>query len=151
MTRTAVYRHYDANGKLLYAGRSACPTRRNREHMSRSEWAERVRRTEIEWFDTAQEAAAYERQNIIELQPAYNKRGVRPTRKFNPSPAPEVSGLMCEVLAFCERTGTTKTALGVSALGDPGFVAGLESGREPRWSTMVKVRLWMAQAERASA
>ena len=45
----------------------------------------------------------------------------------------------------------TKTALGISALGDPGFVAGLEAGREPRWSTVQRVRDWMAQQEAGAA
>lgn len=56
-----------------------------------------------------------------------------------------------EVLAFCEQTGMKKTAFGVNALGDPGFVAGIESGREPRWSTMERVRAWMADQERGVA
>ena len=37
----------------------------------------------------------------------------------------------------------TKTAFGREAVGDPGFVAGLDAGREPRWSTVQKVRDWM--------
>lgn len=59
--------------------------------------------------------------------------------------------LKTEIHRFCEARGVTKTALGVAALGDPGFVAGLESGREPRWSTVQKVRAWMAQQEAGAA
>ena len=57
-----------------------------------------------------------------------------------------------DVLAFCERMGMPKTTFGENAIGDPNFVADLErKGREPRWSTMQKVRLWMAEQERGAA
>jgi hypothetical protein len=59
--------------------------------------------------------------------------------------------LRADVLRFCEASGMTKTAFGVAAMGDPGFVAGLENGREPRWETIQKVRRWMADAERGAA
>lgn len=59
--------------------------------------------------------------------------------------------LKAEIQQFCEAHGITKTALGVAALGDPGFVAGLESGREPRWSTIARVRNWMAEQEAGAA
>ena len=64
---------------------------------------------------------------------------------------PPHEALRAEISAFCDARGITKTAFGVSALGDPGFVAGLDAGREPRWSTMQKVREWMAQQERGAA
>ena len=56
-----------------------------------------------------------------------------------------------EISAFCEARGMTKTAFGREAVGDPGFVAGLDAGREPRWSTVQKVRLWMAAQEQGAA
>jgi hypothetical protein len=54
--------------------------------------------------------------------------------------------LRADVLAYCEAHGMTKTAFGVKAVGDPRFVADLEKGREPRWSTIERVRLFMRGA-----
>jgi hypothetical protein len=72
MTRCAVYRHYDAEGALLYVGMSGNPTVRMYQHRSKTEWARRVARSETYWFDTREEAAEVERQLIAELGPAQN-------------------------------------------------------------------------------
>ena len=72
MTRTAVYSHYDAQGQLLYVGCSRNPTRRFWEHKCRSEWAQQVKRTEIEWHDTRASALAAEANAIAELSPSEN-------------------------------------------------------------------------------
>jgi hypothetical protein len=71
-------------------------------------------------------------------------------RQSTPPLAPH-EALKSEIARFCEANSMTKTALGISALGDPGFVAGLEAGREPRWSTVQRVRDWMAQQEAGAA
>jgi len=52
--------------------------------------------------------------------------------------------LLAEIRQFCEATGTSKSALGWQAVNDPSFVHGLERGREPRFSTIQKVRRYMA-------
>ena len=57
--------------------------------------------------------------------------------------------LTAEVLAFCKAKSMTKTAFGIEAVGDPRFVSDLESGREPRWSTIQKVRDFMGKADAA--
>jgi hypothetical protein len=49
-----------------------------------------------------------------------------------------------EVEAHLERTKTKASAFGKRALGDPGFVANLRRGREPRWSTAQRVRAFIA-------
>lgn len=76
------------------------------------------------------------------------------TQHTTPHLAPH-EALRAEIAAFCAERGMTKTAFGKDALGDPGFVSGLEDGREPRWSTVQKVRRWMAEevakAERGAA
>lgn len=71
-------------------------------------------------------------------------------RQITPPLAPH-KALKAEIDQFCRVREITKTAFGVAALGDPGFVAGLEAGREPRWSTIQKVREWMAEQERGAA
>lgn len=55
--------------------------------------------------------------------------------------------LTAEVLAFCEAKRMTKTTFGIEAVGDPRFVSDLEAGREPRWSTIQKVRDFMEKAD----
>lgn len=52
-------------------------------------------------------------------------------------------GFRRDVAAFIEATGTAKTTLGIRALNDPGFVAGLNSGRTPRPETIQRVRDYM--------
>ena len=66
-------------------------------------------------------------------------------------PIPPHEALRADIHRFCEAHGMTKTAFGIAAISDPGFVAGLDSGREPRWSTIQKVRGWMAEQERGAA
>ena len=151
MSRTAVYRHYDAEGRLLYVGRSVHPIRRNREHMSRSEWFAQVARTEIDWHDSAEAARASEGAQITQGTPIHNKRSAHPKPAPRTANNPAVKALKADIVRFCEARGMAKTAFGVAAISDPGFVAGLGAGREPRWSTVQKVRLWMAAQEQGAA
>ena len=48
--------------------------------------------------------------------------------------------LLALIMPFIERTGMTMSAFGVAAVGDPALVKDLQEGREPRWSTTVRVR-----------
>ena len=73
MTRTAVYRHYAADGSLLYVGLSANPTRRLSEHNTRSGRRDEVARIDLEWFDSREDATAAEQQAICNLKPRDNK------------------------------------------------------------------------------
>jgi len=77
MKRTAVYRHYNADGELLYVGMSANPTRRLSEHNSRSGRRNEVARVDIDWFDSKEAAAAVEAQAVRELKPRDNAVGPR--------------------------------------------------------------------------
>ena len=65
-----------------------------------------------------------------------------------PHPA---AALLAEVNAFCDRTGMTKTAFGMKALGDPSFVGSLAKGRDLRMTTVAKVRAFMAATDEAAA
>ena len=56
---TDLYRHYDADGKLLYVGISLAPLDRLRSHKSQSAWFRDIRKITIEPFanrDLAEEA-----------------------------------------------------------------------------------------------
>lgn len=50
-----------------------------------------------------------------------------------------------EVEAYLKASGLSATRLGADALGDPRFVHQLRDGREPRFSTLEKLRGWMAE------
>lgn len=70
--RTALYRHYDADGCLLYVGITDALEIRTRAHGRRSVWREFAHRAEVIWFDTRDEALAAEREAISTEQPLFN-------------------------------------------------------------------------------
>jgi transcriptional regulator with XRE-family HTH domain len=72
MTRAAVYRHFAADGTLLYVGASHDPTRRLYEHKCRTDWAGEVARTIVDWFDSREAALEAERKAIRSERPAHN-------------------------------------------------------------------------------
>jgi len=72
MTKTALYRHYDADGALLYVGASGNSFRRLLEHERTKEWAEKVARIELEWFDDAVQAFMAEKAAIAAEKPLHN-------------------------------------------------------------------------------
>ena len=55
--------------------------------------------------------------------------------------------LYSEIDGFLQRTGMTPTAFGKDAVGDPNFVFGVRSGRQPRADTIDKVRRFIAATE----
>jgi hypothetical protein len=70
--RTALYRHYAADGGLLYVGISLSPLHRLSKHRIESAWIERVTDVRIEWFDTRADALEAERIAIQQERPAHN-------------------------------------------------------------------------------
>lgn len=87
-TRTALYRHYDADNVLLYVGISSNPFARNRAHKG-AEWADRAVRFTGEWFDSRAEALAAERRAVREENPEFNRhRYGAPGGPATPLPRP---------------------------------------------------------------
>lgn len=74
MTKTALYRHFDEGGRLLYVGISLCAFQRTRQHGLTAPWFEDVERIEIEWFAARHEAEGAEWQAIKNEKPIYNKQ-----------------------------------------------------------------------------
>ena len=66
----ALYRHYAADGTLLYVGITNSPKRRLAEHRART--GRTVARVDIEWFDSRAEALAVEREVIKAEAPRDN-------------------------------------------------------------------------------
>lgn len=75
MPETALYRHFDADGILLYVGISATPAYRLSQHIDR-EWFNDIRRVEIEMFPSREEAIAAEITAIKTEAPRFNSRYV---------------------------------------------------------------------------
>jgi hypothetical protein len=83
MTKTALYRHYDAGGALLYVGVSLCAVARLSQHMASSSWATDIERIDVQWFKSRDAALAAERNAIQAERPVYNvKLGERPARRY---------------------------------------------------------------------
>lgn len=54
--------------------------------------------------------------------------------------------LLSMIERYLRESGTPASRFGRDALGDPGFVTGLRRGREPRDTTMHRVRAYIAAA-----
>jgi hypothetical protein len=61
---------------------------------------------------------------------------------------PQARDLLAEIRAYCARTGMTRTRFGVEALNDGHLLARLQSGREPRWATIARVRKFMRNGKK---
>lgn len=85
MKRTALYRHYDASGALLYVGISLDTIRRTQQHKLGAHWFERIARIEIEWLASRADAEHAERAAIKAERPAHNivhNGGTKPAIDF---------------------------------------------------------------------
>lgn len=73
-TKTALYRHFDASGALLYVGVSLSAVTRLAQHRSGSPWYDSIARVEVEQFDSRQLALEAERKAIASERPRHNIR-----------------------------------------------------------------------------
>jgi hypothetical protein len=76
--RTALYRHYDAEGNLLYVGISLSPISRTSQHAQTAEWFNDVARIDIEWHGDRKSAVDAERAAIRSEDPAFNVADRKP-------------------------------------------------------------------------
>lgn len=72
MSDHTLYRFFDADGHLLYVGRTISPARRWREHEKKSPWFEAVAKVTRQVFATAGEVDRAERHAIATERPIYN-------------------------------------------------------------------------------
>lgn len=70
--RTALYRHFDSDGMLLYIGIAKDPGKRSEQHGYHSRWWRFVADTTVEWFATRDRAEAAEREAINSERPVFN-------------------------------------------------------------------------------
>lgn len=86
---TALYRHFNAAGVLLYAGISLRPTYRLRQHGQAAHWSDDIKTVTIEWLPSRAAAIEAERKAIAREQPLHNLQ--RPAVEDDePAPVPEL-------------------------------------------------------------
>lgn len=69
---TALYRHFDAAGNLLYVGISIQPFTRTEQHSRNKQWWPSIATISIEWFDDREAALTAERDAIANEYPRHN-------------------------------------------------------------------------------
>jgi 2,4-dienoyl-CoA reductase-like NADH-dependent reductase (Old Yellow Enzyme family) len=152
MTRTALYRHYAADGALLYVGITKDPAKRFAMHKGQSDWSFDVATIAIEWFPDRADAMAAEAVAVAGESPRYNYQHsrIKPARVAPPVTAVKHPDLIASIEAFCEATGTPTTAFGQQCLSDPSLVKNLRDGRELRTSTVAKILSFMGVSKYAT-
>lgn len=70
--RTALYRHFDAAGQLLYVGISLSAVQRLAQHKQTARWFTNLARIDIEWFPNRRLAEQAERAAIWHESPRFN-------------------------------------------------------------------------------
>lgn len=70
--RTALYRLFDRDGRLLYVGITGKPSGRWRQHSADKPWWDQVADRKLEWFDARPIAADAEVEAISSESPLYN-------------------------------------------------------------------------------
>ena len=98
MSQTALYRHYDTDGNLLYVGAARSIRKRTETHMRESKWAALSVRAEVTFFPTREEAFAAEWDAIQNESPAHNI--VRTRRSLNTPPARPKRAAVGEIDSF---------------------------------------------------
>lgn len=78
--RTALYRHFDADGRLLYVGMTRDPQRRLSRH-KKSFWFKDICDVKVEWFQNRTDALVAERIAIQAEQPLHNVTHSLPPKK----------------------------------------------------------------------
>lgn len=72
MGKTALYRHYNVNGTLLYVGISSRHLVRLGSHAENADWRDMIATVKVEHFDSREEALVAEREAIQSEEPLFN-------------------------------------------------------------------------------
>lgn len=97
--RTALYRHFDAVGALLYVGISLSAVQRLAQHRQTAHWFDRIARIEIEWHDSREEALAAEISAISCEKPPCNVQHAQRPPADEEETFPSQRGLSCDTYA----------------------------------------------------
>lgn len=80
LAQTALYRHFDSAGKLLYVGIALSPTYRLRKHSRTACWFGQIAAITVQWFPSRGEALVAERDAIDSEWPLHNRTTARSPR-----------------------------------------------------------------------
>lgn len=121
---TALYRMYDATGRLLYVGQTGNIMRRLSDH-EQKRWFAMVAEIRLTWFPTEADALVAERRAIQSELPRVNKMHNRPAREPKQQPKlASVSSGSAVTLAEAAALGITNatlSALKMARFRDPDF------------------------------
>lgn len=120
--RTAVYRFYDADDRLLYVGITANTKVRWAWHKGNAAWWPDQRRVEVVWRETREQAAAEEHLAIRTERPAWNRSlAVAPGRAPYSPPNDDVAAKIDQVveLAHARRLAQAEYRAALVALAAP--------------------------------
>ena len=101
-----LYRHWDAEGRLLYVGRTHDLHTRHLTHRSSSPWFGEIAEITIQAFDSRWEAAKAERVAIHTENPLHNQRG----KPEQPSEEPEAD--LGQPRTFWLQLGASSKSIG---------------------------------------
>lgn len=73
--RTALYRHFDAAGRLLYVGISKNPHSRTKDHLGAAHWKHTIEKVKVEWYSYRSTALEAEASAIVRENPLHNLAG----------------------------------------------------------------------------
>lgn len=103
-----LYRHFDAEGRLLYVGISLSAVFRLSQHKSVSHWVPEIARVTIENFPSREDAIKAERAAIRSEKPLHNKAHARIVSAYAPAKRPETPA---ELRAARKSLGLTQGQL----------------------------------------
>lgn len=146
--KTALYRHYDQNGVLLYVGISDHLSSRDRQHLAGSPWHKLVSKTETDWCVSRDHARALESVAIRYENPLHN------VMHNDGAHVPDVTDyelperdLVEKIRSYISITGKPKTTVGRESVNDRSLFDDLIAGRELRSKTRNAVLDYIAHPE----
>lgn len=115
MTRTALYRHFDKEGVLLYVGISDCLSERDKQHRATAHWHNLVHHTQTMWLDDRKSARAQESIAIIREKPKHNIQSRADVAVSESSIGARVALIRCETglsqAEFADLIGVKRSRL----------------------------------------
>ena len=147
--KTALYRHFDADGRLLYVGISDALSARDQQHRAVAPWHSQIVRTETQWLNSRDHAVALERVAIQYEKPLHNLAN---TRALLPSKAQGREAALVDLIeAAASAMNLAPSTLG-EKLGQGGrFYSRIKAGCGVLPKTEASVRQKLVAMMKASA
>jgi predicted GIY-YIG superfamily endonuclease len=135
--RTALYRHFNAKGELLYVGISLSALKRLGEHAANAKWYRSIANVTIEWHPTREAADAAETEAIRRECPKYNIAKVPAAAKPPRKEKNQFASVELTPEEF-ERIRLSEQRLGDGATLDSRQCAGLGGQSVSNWLFVVR-------------